>query len=64
MPKTAENQSFVRQFCQKSNNLTYDEKVMREIDDLSDQDKVSLISDIELGDALLDGASADPDRMS
>ena len=37
---------------------------MREIDDLSDQDKVSLISDIELGDALLDGASADPDRMS
>lgn len=64
MPKTAENQSFVRQFCQKSNNLTYDEKVMREIDDLSDQDKVSLISDIELGDALLDGASTDPDRMS
>lgn len=35
-------------FLQRDENLIYDEKVMQDIDDLSDCDKVSLISDIEL----------------
>ena len=30
--------------------LIYDEKVMEDIDDLSDTEKVSLISDLELND--------------
>jgi hypothetical protein len=31
-------------------NLVYDEKVVEDIDDLSDTDKVSLISEIEIND--------------
>ena len=41
-------QQFIRKYFQQDQNMIYDDKVVEDIDDLSDTEKVSLISDIEL----------------
>lgn len=48
LPMASEDQKFITQYFQRDKVLLYDEKVMEEVDDLSDAEKVSLISDIEL----------------
>ena len=58
LPKVSENQRFTAQYFKRDEVLTYDEKVMEEVDDLSDTDKVSLLSDLELETASNDGSSA------
>jgi hypothetical protein len=40
------NEMFTQKFL--SNKMVYDEKVVEDIDELSDTEKVSLISDIEI----------------
>lgn len=47
LPPDSKSQQFLRQYFQ-NDCLIYDEKVMEDVDDLSDTDKVSLISDIDL----------------
>lgn len=50
LPDIVENQVFVNQYFNRDKVLMYDEKVMEDIDDISDTEKVSLISDIEMND--------------
>jgi hypothetical protein len=57
-PLIVENQQFISQYFNRDNLLIYDEKVMEDIDDLSDTEKVSLISDIELCDDFAEGSNA------
>lgn len=58
LPKVSENQRFTSQYFKRDEVLTYDEKVMEEVDDLSDTDKVSLLSDLELETASNEGSAA------
>jgi len=44
--------------------LIYDEKVMEDVDDLSDTEKVSLISDIELCEEMQEGSSVSVTKTS
>jgi hypothetical protein len=57
LPKVAENQRFAAQYFKRDEILTYDEKVMEDVDDLSDTEKVSLLSDLELETASNDDIS-------
>lgn len=52
-----QNQQFLATYFQRDTHLLFDAKVMEDIDDLSDTEKVSLISDIELGDDQLEDRS-------
>lgn len=44
----SETQKFIKKYLQRDSLVIYDEKVAEDIDDLSDADKVSLISEIDL----------------
>jgi hypothetical protein len=46
--KFGKPQQFVTKYCDKDQWLIYDDKVLEDIDFLSDTEKVSLISDVEL----------------
>lgn len=50
LPDISGGQKFVGNYYNRDNMLFYDEKVMEDVDDLSDTEKVSLISDIEVND--------------